>query len=523
MTYEIKNNRIFVPLRYEHRFDAKRIKGFWWHPSQKIWSFPLTEVAIELLNNSFHLGIMELKSNQKEIELSKNQLMEYSSKVKPFKHQKYAVEQMFKHQKYGLFLEMGLGKSKCCVDFYCLAKAKNLIDGALVVCPKSVMVSWQEELNKHEIKNYVVLDGTPSQRMNKIDVKKINIINYAGLSTIKDVLVKFDDERIVVILDESSKIKNPKAKRTTIAIKGFTQNIFKFILSGTPITQNPIDIYSQMRFLNPDYLGFKSWYSFRNYYCVMGGYLNYQIIGYNHLAELKDKIGKHSYILKKIDCDELDLPKKIYENFVFDMSEEMKEQYKSMQKDLILELEEMENITAPIILVKLLRLQQILSGVWLPDQKNNFKVKEIINIVKNFSGDQKVIVWCKFIDSIKLIEKILNENNISNVTFYGETKERQEVIASFRDTNIKVFIGQLQTGGMGINLQCASLMVYFENDFSLQNRLQSEDRVHRVGQRNNCTYIDLVYRNTIDEQIKQAIHDKKEIANYLIQSWKGGM
>lgn len=530
--YEIVGDKIWVFLNYEDRFIAKAIRGYWWKQKEKCWQYPLNNETVELLNHYFNLGIMEAKPltevNEPLIE-EEISLAEYNSPVRPFDHQRRAVALMFKHKTHGLFLQMGAGKTKCVVDWYRIAFAKSLIDGMLVVCPKSVIPSWIDELNKHGLKDaYVVLDGTSTQRIKKIDLKKINIINYAGIAVLAgdpkrskpDYLQQFNYDRFTIILDESSKIKNPKALRTKLVVKSFTLCTYKFILTGTPITQNPIDVYPQFKFLNPDYLGFKNWYSFRNYYCIMGGHMRYEIVGYKHLPELKNKIHEHAYVLAKKDC--LDLPDKIYKKFHLEMFPDMLTQYKQMSNKLMLEVSEDKTITASIILVKLLRLQQILSGVWLPDQKHNYKMNQVIEIITKFSGDQKVIIWCKFIESIDLIAKELGLNSVGYVKFYGATKDRAETIETFRnDKDCKVFIGQLQTGGMGINLQCASMMIYFENSFSLQDRLQSEDRAHRPGQKNNVTYIDLIYKNTMDENIIDAIDKKERIANNLVPAFKG--
>ncbi len=542
-SYEIKDDRVYVTLSYGQRELAKTIDGFHWHGHDKVnprkaWSWKVSMETINTLNDYFNLGIMEgskpniaMTTNDLEVIDKRNdmELLSYDTPIKPFEFQRRAVTYMMEYKQHGLFLTMGLGKTKCVIDFFFLAKKERKVDKLLVVAPKSCIVSWLEELEKHGVDDFIVLEGSKEKRLKQLDEDVcIYILNYAGIIVLRNELGrKFNNDRTVIALDESSMIKSPGAERTRIIIKTFVNNIFKFCLSGTPITQSPIDIYSQFKFLNPTFFSVQSYYSFRNYYCIMGDGFNnagnrYQkIIGYRKLPELKTIINRHSYILKKEDCKYLGLPEKIYEKRELEMLGGMKEQYDQMRKHLILEIENDIKITASIMIVKMLRLQQIMSGCWLENQKDNTKLKELMDIIKNYSGNQKVIVWCRFIDSLKLIAAELNKNGIDNVLFYGETRDRKGTIEMFRNNpSCKVFIGQLRTGGKGINLQCASMVIYFENSFSLEDRLQSEDRCHRPGQVNNVTYIDMIYKGTIDEQIIKAIKNKEKIADYLIEGMK---
>lgn len=550
-TYFIKDRAIFVKVPYENREKAKAIPGYFWSKEHKMWEWPIFPQDYETvtkINSAFGFNIQysEVMGDEKKITTtvgstpSHNEVGAgvdiYQTPVKPFQHQIDVVNMMLKHKKFGLFMDMGTGKTKCVIDWFGVLKASKEVEIMLVVCPKSVISSWIDELIKHKYKedqDFVVLEGTRKQRL-KLMSKAIiiNIINYEGLVSLKDEIKVFNQPEIAIVLDESSKIKNPRAKRTKLIVKTFVDNKYKFALSGTPITQCPVDIYPQFKFLDSDYLGFSSYYTFRNFYCVMGGYLNYQIVGYNHLDELKDKINKHSIILKKKDC--LDLPDKIYEKRTLDMSTQMAEQYRHMKKELLLELEGQDNITASIILVKFMRLQQILSGRWLDNTRDNVKLNELTDVIKENSDGIKVIIWCRFIESISIIRKRLDIHNISNVVFcgqksktddilYGENgkklsviKQRQEIIRKFQEDDVKVFIGQIQTGGMGITLTAASIVIYYENNFSLQDRLQSEDRCHRPGQKNNVTYIDMLYKGTIDEHIMKAITSKEKLSDYLV-------
>jgi len=342
-----------------------------------------------------------------------------------------------------------------------------------------------------------------------------HIINYEKLINTRVTAELIKNQYDMVVLDESSRIKNHQAKRTKAIIKTFRDVKYKYIMSGTPVTQGPIDIYSQYEFLNPAYLGFKNYYAFRGYHCEMGGYGNYQITGYRDIETLKRKIAAHSIQLKKEDC--LDLPEKIYERRILEMTPEIMTQYKCMKDELYAEIGNDEALTASIVLTKIIRLQQITSGAYV---EKNPKLDELVEIIQEDTSRQ-VIVWCRFIPSIKVIEKKMQELNIQYSVLHGEIDDRQGQINRFQAGETRVFIGQIQTGGVGVNITAGNIVVYFENTFSLEDRLQSEARAHRYGQRRNVTYIDIVYKGTIDMIVYEAIKNKQDLAKTLVSCFKG--
>lgn len=538
MNYNVVGGTIYVSVPFSRRGDA-RLLGGWFNRARKQWGFEFSQEAIDILNKMFSLDILKVNKSKdlnqmKQDSGTHNSIAppsKYTSRVTPFPHQRKAVSLMHEHERYGLFIEMGGGKTKCVVDWYGETRVENSDLKMIIICPKAIFSSWSDELTKHGITDFVIIEGTATKRKKLISTAPIVIMNYEGIQTFvktkiinrKNVITQndlamFDDPNTAIILDESSKIKNPQAKRSWILVRIFMNTKYRFILTGTPITQSPIDVYNQFRFLDADYLSFNSWYSFRNYYCVMGGFMNKEIKGYRNLDILKETIAQHALIVKKKDCAYLDLPDKVYQRRELEMTKELKEQYESMRKDLILELSEDRTITASLVIVKLLRLHQILSGVYTHKSCNR-KLNELMEIVAGDLAEEKIIIWCKFTDSINLIANALTEYGISHVRFDGSTVDKQAAIEEFRNDK-RVFIGQIETGGMGINLQFCNYMVYFENTFSLQDRLQSEDRCHRPGQKRNVVYIDLLYKETTDMQIINAIADKAKIADYLVSEIK---
>ena len=471
-----------------------------------LWSFDLWEV---IMRDEFDYKT-EL---HQQLERVKSAVQEYPFKRKPMAHQVDMISKALIMRYYAYFAEMGTGKTQAAINTYELLDKKHNING-LIIAPKTVLESWGEEIEKNSNYSYVILNGNKRKKTKDLTKPyKLTILNYETFLSLpeQEYWSKFD----MVVLDESSKIKNPKAQRTKLIIQLFSSTSYKLILSGTPITQSPIDIYTQYEFLNKNYIPNKSWYSFRNTYAIMGGYGRYQIVGYRDLDRLKEIISRYSVQIKKEDC--IDLPEKIYETRQIEMTAELRKQYSSMKNELLLEINEEENLTATIVLTKLLRLQQILSGKFLKEK--NPKLEELKEIVSESIGHgDQVIIWAKFRDTILLLQDAFREHGVSVI--YGDIKNRQEQIADFQSGKNKVFIGQIATGGIGITLTAGSVVVYYENDYSLQDRLQSEARAHRIGQRKKVVYIDLIYKGTMEKDIVKALQSKTNVAEYLVESFK---
>ena len=519
----IRNNYIHITIPYAKKDIAKSIPGARWNPGPRQWMFPLTNkdllyTRFPEYRASIERDIEALKQAGRQASEYREKALEwaeipadYNFKLKPFPHQEEAIRRGLAFPQYAFLMEMGTGKTKSIIDLACIMALQDKISGCLIICPKTIIPSWEEEIKKNCGKNCEILS---KKHLTKNCF--FGIINYEQIITIKD--NEIWKQYSMVVLDESSKIKNPKAQRSKDIVKFFKDTKYKYILSGTPVSQNPTDIYQQFKFLNDKFLGFTSYYTFRNYYCTMGGYGNYQIIGYKDLPGLKAKIKAHSYQLKKEDC--ITLPEKIYEQRHIDMTPELRRQYKDMKDNLILEIEGGDNITANIVLTKILRLQQIAAGCHI-DNKYNNKLKELIDIIED-NSESSIIIWARFIPTIKMLEQVMKDKNIPYSILYGEIEDRAREIRLFQEGKTRVFIGQIATGGFGITLTRASIAVYYENTFSMEERLQSEARCHRIGQKNNVVYIDLLYKNSIDSHVLQAIKHKQDTAKYLVNSFLGG-
>ena len=482
---------------------------------------------------------------------------DYIYKTTPFDHQDKIFRETRDLEFWALFLEQGTGKSKIIIDTAAWLYMNGKINFLLVSAPNGVHFNWiKNEIADHlpDHINYKTLiwDSEKSQtkwygeKMKEFfesdDCLKIFVVNIDAVLTKR--ASAFIEKCVLShstlgVIDESQDIKSPSAKRTKAVHKLRRHIAYRRILTGTPITQGPLDIYSQIEFLDPDVLGFGSFYSFRNRYAIMvkeetrGGQRYDMIVGYRNLDELYKRIQRCSTRLTKDEC--LDLPDKLYQKCYVDLSPAQKRLYNELRDQLIVEFEGIE-LTAQIALVKLLRLQQITGGFFpvedpesydaeptLLIEENGPREKALIRILSDIPQDQKAIIWCKHTAEIKHLEKRIRAEmgKDSVVTYFGETsgEQRMSNVDGFqKNPKVRFFVGQPKSGGTGLTLHAkgaCQTVIYFSNDYSLNNRLQSEDRAHRIGQTNNVTYIDIIARETLDERVVRALRDKKGIANLL--------
>ena len=474
--------------------------------------------------------------------------MDYKFKTKPYAHQLTALEKSWDKSEYGYFMEMGTGKSKVLVDNMAMLYDKGRINGAIIIAPKGVYRNWLSQeipnhLPSHISYKTVLWTALTSKTKDKeyrqlfeIDYDlHILIMNVEALSTKKglEFASKFlSCHETLLAIDESTTIKNPSAKRTKSILALGKAAKYRRILTGSPVTKSPLDLYTQCGFLNEHLLGFTSYYTFRNRYANMiernfGG-RRVQLIGsYKRLDELSDSIKKFSYRVLKEDC--LDLPEKVYTRREVDLTDEQNKAYSTMKSAALASLKG-KMATAPHVLTQMMRLHQITCGHLKNDDdtiteiKNN-RLKELINLLDEVEG--KVIIWANYVydieNIVKTIQKEFGDDSI--VQYYGAipAEQRQKNIEKFQDpkSSVRFFVGNPQTGGYGITLTCANTVVYYSNGYDLEKRLQSEDRAHRIGQKNSVTYIDFIAPKTVDEKIVKALRKKMNIANEIMdEDWR---
>jgi len=476
--------------------------------------------------------------------------MNYKFKTKPYEHQLLALSKSWNKREYAYFMEMGTGKSKVLIDNIAMLYDKGGINAAIIVAPKGVYRNWSEKeipthMPDHVEKQIAVWTSAPTIKQKRELTKlferghdlKILIINVEAFSTKKGVafVEKFIlAHNALIAVDESTTIKNPKAQRTKNLLKLAINTKYRRILTGFPVTQSPLDLYSQSSFLSTQLLGYTSFYSFQNRYAKlinrkMGTRSFRQVVGYQNLEELTKNVSEFSYRVLKKEC--LDLPDKVYQRREVELTTEQKKVYKELKDYAMAELDSHEIVSVTSVLTQILRLHQVVCGFVRHDNGEEVEVKsnrldELVNVLEEVQG--KTIIWANYQYDIKRILKKLHDiTGVDSVaTYYGETpdQERQEIIRRFQDPNsdLQYLISNTQTGGYGITLTEASNVIYYSNNYDLEKRLQSEDRAHRIGQTNKVTYIDLVAKGTVDEKIVKALRNKLSLAQEVLgdEKWK---
>ena len=469
--------------------------------------------------------------------------MNYKFKTKPYEHQITALEKSWDKEEYGYFMEMGTGKSKVLVDNIAMLYDKGKINAALIIAPKGVYRNWfsgeiPNHLPSHIDHKTVIWTATTSkakdkeyQQLFKIDYDlHILIMNVEAFSTKKglEFATKFlNCHNTIMAIDESTTIKTPTAKRTKAILTLGKLAKYRRILTGSPVTKSPLDLYTQCNFLHEELLGFNSYYTFRNRYATMidrnfGGRRVQIVGGYKRLDELSDSLKKFSYRVLKEDC--LDLPEKVYIQREVELSDEQRQIYSTMKSAALAQLKG-KMATAPHVLTQLMRLHQITCGHLKNDDdtiteiKNN-RISSLIELLEEVEG--KVIIWANYVYDIKQIVKAISKKfgEDSIVQYYGAIPAdvRQKNIENFQDpkSDARFFIGNPQTGGYGITLTAANNVIYYSNGYDLEKRLQSEDRAHRIGQQKSVTYVDFITPKTVDEKIVKALRKKMNIATEIM-------
>ena len=472
-------------------------------------------------------------------------IKDYKFKTKPYDHQKLALEKSWAEKTYALFMEMGTGKSKVLVDNIAMLNDQGAIHGALIVAPKGVYKNWYDiEIPVHlpdHVKHTKVLWEASQTKRKQLELDtlfdgkpdlKILIMNVESFSTKKGLDFAYSflnmlKGKALIGIDESTTIKNPTAKRTKNILRIGNLASYRRILTGSPVTKSPLDLYSQCEFLDHKHLGHPSYYSFRARYAHMmsrnfGG-RQVQIVGsYRRLDELAGKLDSFSYRVLKEDC--LDLPPKIFTTRIVELTDEQKEKYAMMKATAIAE-HKGSIMSSTSALTTLLRLHQITCGHMKLDNKEvvhikNNRLTALMDCLEETDG--KVIIWANYVADLKNITSALKKayGEASTVEYHGgvDATLRQDNIAQFQDVKgpARFFVGNAQTGGYGITLTAANTVIYYSNNYDLEKRLQSEDRAHRIGQTGSVTYVDLVAEKTIDERIIKSLKDKVNIANEIM-------
>lgn len=439
---------------------------------------------------------------------------------------------------FGFLFEMGCGKTLTAIAVAGTLYSERKINKLLVVAPTSVCSVWPEDFGKFADFPHLekIMLGTKSQRLKQLkelesfpcEALKVAVVNYESVwrDDIFDKLVEFNAD--MIICDESQRIKTHDAQQSKAMHKLGDLARYKLILSGTPVQNNAVDLYSQYRFLDPTVFG-NNFYKFRNRFCVMGGFNRRQIVNYKDLDLLIKK--EHSIAYRVTKKEALDLPEQTFETRYITLTPSEKKLYNTLKKESATELANGETISASTVLTKLLRLQQFTGGFVIadgeekPQQIGSGKINALEDIVDDYVIDsgKKLVIFARFRAELDLIQNLLDKKKLKYGVIYGDIKlsDRGEIVKDFQENEeTKVFLAQIDTAGLGITLTAADTCVYYSVNFNYAAYSQSLARIHRIGQRNTCTYIHLTTKGTVDELIMKALHKKEDLAKTIVDDWK---
>ncbi len=464
------------------------------------------------------------------------QNFETTTELKPW--QLAAVEKLRPTRVGALFMEMGTGKTLTVIEI--VRQRAKKIDRAVWFCPVSLKSTVRLEILKHTDCGpgdiYTFDDNTTAETLPIPEAARWVIIGVESLSSSYRVTFAAKHaitERTFVILDESAYIKGHRAKRTERAILLAEKCKYRFVLTGTPISQGVEDLFTQFKFLSPKILGYRSWYTFARNHLEYSKHHPGLIVRALDTDQLAAKIAPYSYQVTKAEC--MDLLRKKHDHRYFRMTEEQQAVYDEAKEELLFQMEiEAANgeMFKPYTLFRLFSvLQQIASGFWnrritddwtiRPDDTYEFltfpdnRLSTLLTLVEEIPTDEKIIIWAKFRYDIRRIVSALRDQYgpDSVAVFTGDTKQknRQAEVDKFR-TTARFFVSTQSCGGHGLTLNEAHYVIFYSNSFKYSERLQAEDRCHRLGQEHEVKYID-IRGPGIDDKIWAALSKKENVAD----------
>ena len=469
--------------------------------------------------------------------------MNYKFKTQPYKHQLDALQDSWDKENFAYFMEMGTGKSKVLLDNAAMLYDKGKINGLLIIAPKGVYKNWYDSevpthLPDHIFKKMVLWktsDKSKKQQLllntlfetgSEFHILLMNVEAFSKGDGAAFAAKFLSCHNTMIAIDESTTIKTPTSNRTKNILALRQHAKYRRILTGSPVTKSPLDLFSQCEFLDPWLLGHTSYWTFKSRYAVtrkiqVQGRQVEIVVGYRNLGELSEKIQPFSKRVLKDDC--LDLPKKTFMKHVVEMTKEQKKVYKQMKEEAIAYLDG-KVLSSATVMTQLMRLHQITCGHFTPDdgEIKNLpcnRMTELMDILENVHG--KAVIWSHYTHDVRRIideiKRVYGDDSV--VDYFGQTtsEERSTNIKKFQnDDKCRFFVGTTHTGGYGITLTAASTMIYFSNGYDLEKRQQSEARIDRIGQTKPMTYIDIISEDTVDDRIVKALRSKINIANQIM-------
>ena len=551
IAYDTRTGRFVITTPAWMVDKVRQIPNRRWDSRRRVWTAPALRANSRYLLDSFPSDVFTPEARQiaaDSIERNRARTVAqfpktYQFKTQPRPYQVKALDHAWNKSTYAFYMDMGTGKTKTSLDLFCAYYMDAKVERVLVVTKFSTRKNWEREVGIHcpvETDVMVLDTGKPKvfdEWNAKIDGRlKFLIVGTESLAAGNAIHLakKFVDSsvRVGMIVDEAHMIKNHGAIRSKNCVSLGKSANYKVIMTGTPVANGPMDVFMQFEFLDPNIIGIGDFYSFRNRYAIMGGYEEKQIVGYQNLEELIELISPFVYQVRKSEVL-TELPPKVYETREVQLTDEQKRLYKDIAKrDQTVSGD--QGITVKTVLERMLRLQEIAGGIITfernPDLFNpgkfehcripgkNPKVEELLAIAEE--NEVSTIVWCRFLEEIHMVTAALREKygDHAVVEIHGGVSEAQRdynVQSLFQTGKARFLVGNAATGGVGLNMTKAELVVYYSNSFSFTDREQSEDRAHRIGQTKSVTYIDIIAEGTVDGLIVDALKSKKDVSEFV--------
>ena len=558
MKVAMKNGRIILAQIEQARMDKLKKTGMLrWNKAARTYSAPVTLDLLDVLAQIFPLpDTVEVERRRlagiaRQLDAQRAAaepvpLTAYPVRAKLFRHQVRAANMALIQLSskpstgFGLLFEMGCGKTLTAIAIMGALYCQHRITRVLVVAPSSVCSVWPHDLAAFAAFPYEVrvLLGEKKQRLealhsltdypNTANRLLVAVINYEATHR-EGIFEALDGYAAdLIICDESQRIKNPRAAQSRAVQMLGDRAACRLILSGTPVQNSVIDLYSQYRFLDPGVFG-ANFYAFRNRYCQMGGYGGHEVVGFQQMDELVRK--EHSIALRVTKAECLDLPGQTFVRRYVQLEPAARRLYAQIARASCAELENGEHVTASIVLTKLLRLMQLTGGFVQADggdrprPAGSAKLDALADILEDYvqEAGQKLVVFARFRPEIAAICQLLEQRGIRYGRIDGEVPmdQRGTIVETFQqDPGVKVFVAQIQTAGLGITLHAASAAVFYSLDFNYANYAQALARIHRIGQAQPVTYIHLLAEHTVDDQVLDALERKEDLARTIVDGWK---
>ena len=527
----------FVSFPYDNTIinTIRSLSTRYWNNDTKEWEIPTKKIEVLVSKlQDFDITIKgHYLEDEKEVEIDKLVPSDFEFKTKPFEHQVEGFEYGLKYDRWLLGDEQGLGKTKQVID---IAVAKKLAKGykhCLIICGvNGLKYNWYNEVHTHsnegarilgqkERKNGNIVVGSSKDKLN--DLKNINAIDEYFLITnvetlrdsdIVDELKKLckDNTISMIALDEAHKCKNATSQQGKGLLKLNAKTMVA--MTGTPLMNTPLDLYIILK-----WLGYEkhAMYSFKNHYCVMGGYGGYEILGYKNLDELQERL--NNIMLRRLKKDVLDLPEKTLVNEYVEMTPKQAVIYKEVTAEVKSNIDMIK--TSPNPLAELIRLRQatgytgILSSSVLESAKLD-RLEEIVD--EAIENGQKVVIFSNWTQmTTPTYERLVKKYNGAIITGEISTEERAKSVERFQnDDDCKFIIGTIGAMGTGLTLTAGSVEVFLDEPWTMASKSQAIDRCHRIGAKSNITVYTLIAKGTVDERINEIVEHKGLLSDALI-------